>query len=96
MTPKRSLNHVVLGRSIPELRVRRVLSQEELGSHTGLHRNYVGALERGEVNPTFRTLSAVSDGLQVNLSELITLYERRRTEHLRPHYGTSRDERLRP
>jgi transcriptional regulator with XRE-family HTH domain len=65
---------------IRELRARRVSTQEELGSQTGLHRNYVGALERGEVNPTFKTLLAVAGGLDVPLSELVTLYERRRDE----------------
>ena len=37
-------------------RARRGLSQEELGFRASLHRNYVGALERGEINPTFRVL----------------------------------------
>ena len=42
-----------LGRALRELGARRDLSQEELGAEAGLHRNYVGALERGEINPTF-------------------------------------------
>jgi len=75
-----SAEHLVLGRAIRELRARRVFTQEELGSHTGLHRNYVGALERGEVNPTFKTLLAVAGGLDVPLSELVALYERRHAE----------------
>ncbi|HEY4280448.1 MAG TPA: helix-turn-helix transcriptional regulator [Conexibacter sp.] len=77
---RHSAEHLVLGRAVRELRARRVYSQEELGAHTGLHRNYVGALERGEVNPTFKTLLAVAGGLDVPLSELVTLYEHRRDE----------------
>jgi transcriptional regulator with XRE-family HTH domain len=66
-----------LGRGVRELRVVRELSQEELGFRATLHRNYVGAIERGELNPTFRTLRALANGLDVELSSLIRLYEER-------------------
>jgi transcriptional regulator with XRE-family HTH domain len=62
------------------MRARFGLSQEGLGFHTGLHRNYVGALERGETNPTFTTLIKLARGIDINLSELITLYEQRRSD----------------
>ncbi len=52
------------------------LSQEELGFCSRLHRNYVGAIERGEINPTFRILIALSRGLAVPLSELLIVFER--------------------
>jgi DNA-binding XRE family transcriptional regulator len=45
-----------LGRAVKETRARRGISQEELGYRATLHRNYVGAMERGELNPTLRTL----------------------------------------
>lgn len=72
----RSLEHMALGRAVREARARGGLSQEELGNRGGLHRNYVGSIERGEINATFRTLLAVSAGLGVSLSVLIDLYER--------------------
>jgi transcriptional regulator with XRE-family HTH domain len=62
------------------VRARFDLSQERLGFSGGLHRNYVGAIERGEINPTFAVLLKLSDGLAVPLSELFALYERRRAE----------------
>jgi transcriptional regulator with XRE-family HTH domain len=49
---------------------------EELGFRAKLHRNYVGAVERGEINPTFKTLLALTRGLALPLSELVGLYER--------------------
>jgi transcriptional regulator with XRE-family HTH domain len=73
---KQSDAHVALGRSVRELRARRGLSQEELGFCSSLHRNYVGAIERGEINPTFRILIALSRGLAVPLSELLIVFER--------------------
>jgi transcriptional regulator with XRE-family HTH domain len=66
-----------LGAAVRELRVCRVISQEELGFRSQLHRNYVGALERGEINPTFKTLRTLARGLDVELSSLIRLYEER-------------------
>lgn len=74
--PRHSANHDALGRAVLEARARRGLSQEELGFRAKLHRNYVGAVERGEVNPTFRTLLALMCGLDLPLSELMWLYER--------------------
>ncbi len=79
-----SSEHIRLGRAVRELRARRGLSQEELGFRSGLHRNYVGAIERGEINPTFRVLLKVTEGLDVPLSELIELWERRVTDPLQP------------
>lgn len=65
-----------LGRAVLELRARRGLSQEELGRRARLHRNYVGAMERGELNPTFRTMLKFTAGLALPLTELVAVYER--------------------
>ncbi len=73
---RKSANHDALGRAVFEARARRGLSQEELGFRAKLHRNYVGAVERGEINPTFKTLLALTRGLALPLSELVGLYER--------------------
>lgn len=74
---------IALGRAVLELRARRGLSQEELGFQSGLHRNYVGAIERGEQNITFRLLLNVARGLDVPLSELIRIFERHRNAPLK-------------
>jgi transcriptional regulator with XRE-family HTH domain len=84
-TPRRAISpaHHALGRAVRESRARRELSQEGLGFASGLHRNYVGALERGEVNPTFATLMRVSHGLGIALSTVVTVYERNVGEYQR-------------
>ncbi len=71
-----SPEHAALGAAVRETRARRGISQEELGARSRLHRNYIGAIERGEINPTLRTLLAVTGGLAMALSELVMLYER--------------------
>ena len=65
-----------LGRAVRELRARRGWSQEHLADRAGLHRNYVGSMERGELNPTWRTLLRFAAGLRVPMTELFAVYER--------------------
>jgi transcriptional regulator with XRE-family HTH domain len=79
-TEIQSGEHERLGRAVRELRARRGLSQEVLGFRSGLHRNYVGAIERGEINPTFRVLIKLAHGLGFELSELVLLWEERSSD----------------
>jgi transcriptional regulator with XRE-family HTH domain len=76
----KSPRHLALGRALRELRLERGLSQEELGYRANLHRNYVGATERGEYNVSFAIILQLTDGLDIPLSELVARYER----HTRP------------
>jgi transcriptional regulator with XRE-family HTH domain len=69
-----------LGRAVRSLRAEQAMSQERLGLCSGLHRNYVGAIERGEINPTFRVLLQLSDGLERPLSDIIVRYEQSANE----------------
>jgi transcriptional regulator with XRE-family HTH domain len=75
-----SPHHLALGRAVREVRARRGISQEELGFRSALHRNYVGGIERGELNPTWATLLRLIVGLRVKLSDLIVIYERNMAE----------------
>ena len=56
------------------------MSQERLGQVSGLHRNYVGGVERGELNPSFASLLQIARAVDVRLSELFLVYERLATE----------------
>lgn len=47
------------------------LSQEELAAQCGLHRTYVGSVERGERNVTLGTLEALSEALGISATELL-------------------------
>ncbi len=66
-----------LGEELRARRVERGISQEELADRAGLHRNYVGLLERGQRNVTVLVLQDLAGALKVSLSELIVQAERR-------------------
>ena len=64
------------GLAIRKLREERGISQERLGEISGLHRNYIGGVERGELNPTLRTIRRIAAGLGISASELIAFSEK--------------------
>lgn len=47
------------------------ISQEELASKLSMHRTYIGMVERGERNPTIRTLYKIAKALKVESNELL-------------------------
>ena len=57
-----------IGKTIRELRKERKLSQEELAYRAGLHRTYIGAIERGERNITVINLYKILRALNINMS----------------------------
>ncbi|MCW2955074.1 MAG: transcriptional regulator, family [Conexibacter sp.] len=75
-----AIDRSCLGDAIRELRARRHVTQERLSYDAGLGRHFVGALERGERSPRFTALLALARALEVPLSELVELFERRRRE----------------
>ena len=58
--------------NIRTLRKEQGLSQEGLAEQTGLHRTYVGAVERAERNVTLLTLCSFAKALNTSLPELLT------------------------
>ena len=55
------------------LRLARGWSQEELADRCGLHRTYIGAIERGERNITVLTLYKVAGALGCDVADLLDL-----------------------
>ena len=59
------------GQSVRRLRLSQRLSQEEFAAAAGLDRSYVGAIERGEQNPSLWTIARLAAALEVTFSELM-------------------------
>jgi transcriptional regulator with XRE-family HTH domain len=68
------------GRKVRELRVARRMSQEELADRAGMHRTYLGGIERGERNPSLKNITAVARALGVSLSELFSFNNQERDQ----------------
>lgn len=62
----------VFARNLREARRRRGLSQEALAELTGLHRTYVGSVERGERNVSIDNLDRLAEAVAVPLPVLLT------------------------
>lgn len=58
------------GKRVRALRQERELSQEKLAELAGLHRNYVGGIERGERNVGLGSIYALAAALGVSPSVL--------------------------
>lgn len=59
-----------LGARVRLLREQANISQEALGLLSGLHRTYIGAIERGERNPSVLSLKKIADALKVSMRDL--------------------------
>jgi transcriptional regulator with XRE-family HTH domain len=65
-----------LGKALKKLRLAAGMSQEELAAVAGIHRNYAGAVERGEKNIALLNLTKIAGALQIPLSRLIREMEK--------------------
>jgi len=59
-----------IGLKIRSLRNERHLTQEELAEKADVHPGYIGRLERAEVSTTVEMLSAVVNGLGVEMADI--------------------------
>ena len=62
---------ILVGNILRELREAKGWSQEELGFESGLHRNYIGGIERGERNVAIVNLEKLAIALGVRPRDLL-------------------------
>ncbi len=60
-----------VGRKVRNLREKMGWSQEDLGFECGLHRNYVGGVERGERNVGVVNIGKLAEALGVRPRDLL-------------------------
>lgn len=66
---------LAFGKALKACRTRAGISQEKLADLAGIHRTYMGDVERGERNISLVNLLRVADALEVRLSTLIRKME---------------------
>jgi len=59
------------GRAVRKRREKLGVSQEAFADLCGLHRTYMGGIERGERNVSLVNLERIARGFKVSLSELL-------------------------
>ncbi len=69
--PSSSLTRI-LAENLRSLRQQKGLSQEELAELCGIHRTYVGSVERGERNVSLSTLEFFAEALEISVPNLLT------------------------
>jgi transcriptional regulator with XRE-family HTH domain len=69
--PSKDEELVALGRRVRELRNAAGLTQEALADAADLHWSYVGQIERGERNLTYKNIRRLARGLDVPPEELM-------------------------
>jgi len=62
----------IVGDNIKRCRNQLGISQEKLAERVGLHRTYIGGIERGERNITLDSLQIIASALNISVIELIT------------------------
>jgi transcriptional regulator with XRE-family HTH domain len=65
-----------LGAIITELRIRNGVSQAGLAGKLGYSTSYISKLERGQMNPTLRTLFDLADSLGIEPDALVKRMKR--------------------
>ncbi len=61
----------IFARNLKELRAKANLSQEELADLAGLHRTYIGSVERGERNISIDNMERLASALTVDIKDLL-------------------------
>lgn len=61
---------IKFGKKVREERMRLDLSQEELAAKAGVHRTYIGMIERAEKNITLININKIAIALGLQISDL--------------------------
>lgn len=59
------------GTKVKKLRLEKGLTQEQFAQKSGLHKNYIGMVERGERNPSLINIEVIAKGLEIDIWELM-------------------------
>ncbi|MEA5569604.1 helix-turn-helix transcriptional regulator [Calothrix sp. UHCC 0171] len=61
---------VQFGQKVREERLKQNLSQEQLADKAGVHRTYIGMIERAEKNITLINIGKIAKALEIQIADL--------------------------
>ena len=61
---------IQFGQKVREERIKQGLSQEEFAAKVGVHRTYIGMIERAEKNITLENIQKIAKALNVRIARL--------------------------
>jgi transcriptional regulator with XRE-family HTH domain len=64
---------IKFGTKVREERLKLGFSQEELAARAGVHRTYIGMIERAEKNITLGNIEKIAKALNISLDKLMNL-----------------------
>lgn len=64
---------VKFGKQVRKARLKQGLSQEELAEKAGLHRTYIGMIERAEKNITLLNIEKLAKALDISIVDLLKI-----------------------
>lgn len=67
---KLNTHRIILSKNIKETRKSKSISQEKLAELSGLHRTYIGGVERAERNVSIDNIAKIAKALNINIDEL--------------------------
>lgn len=59
------------GSKVRDLRIAQGMSQETLAQKSGLHRTYIGGIERGERNISLINIEKIAKALELSLVDIV-------------------------
>lgn len=62
---------IKFGQKVKSLRVNKGLTQEQFAELSGLHKNYIGMIERGERNPSLKNIEIIATTFGISISDLM-------------------------
>lgn len=60
---------IKFGERVREARLKRDLSQEQLAAKAGVHRTYIGMIERAEKNITLENIEKIAKALKISIAD---------------------------
>jgi len=68
----------LLGKRIKSIREDQEISQAQLAFESGVRINQIGRIERGEINTGISTLLAISEALDIQITELVNVKHKKK------------------